>query len=48
MAAEKGNKYAQEWTLENALPRFEDALKYAKESDECLCLQDAIAQNGIP
>lgn len=48
MAAEKGNKYAQEWTLENALPRFEDALKYAEENEECLCLQDAIFQSGIP
>lgn len=45
---ELGNKYAQEWTLENALPRFEDALKYASEDDECLCLQDAIARSGIP
>lgn len=48
MAAEKGNKYAQEWTFENALPRFEDALKFAKENDDCLCLQDAILQTGIP
>jgi hypothetical protein len=48
MAAPKGNKYMQEWTLENALPRFEDALKYAIENDDCLCLQDAIAQTGIP
>ena len=48
MAAPKGNKYTQEWTLENAQPRFEDALKYAMENDECLCLQDAIFQTGIP
>lgn len=45
---EIGNRYAQEWTLENALPRFEDALKYAEDDDACLCLQDAIAQTGIP
>jgi hypothetical protein len=48
MAAPKGNKYAQEWTFENALPRFEDALKYAREDNTCLCLQDAIIQSGIP
>jgi hypothetical protein len=48
MAAAKGNNYAREWTLENALPRFEDALKYAEENEECLCLQDAIFQTGIP
>lgn len=48
MAAEKGNQYAREWTLENALPRFEDALEYATNNDECLCFQDAIFQSGIP
>lgn len=48
MAFEKGNKYSQEWTLENALPRFVDALEYSRSSDDCLCLQDAIAQTGIP
>lgn len=48
MAFEKGNKHAQEWTLENAEPRFKDALKFAEESDECLCLQDAIFETGIP
>lgn len=48
MPAPKGNKYAQEWTLDNALPRFEDALKFAREDDECLCLQDAIIHSGIP
>lgn len=48
MGFEFKNKYAQEWTLENALPRFEDALKYAKVDDDCLCLQDAIFKTGIP
>ena len=48
MAFEKGNKYNQEWTLENAMPRFEDALKYAQENEDCLCMQDAVAQTGIP
>jgi len=48
MAFEKNNKYAQEWTLENAQPRFEDALKYATDNEECLCLQDAIYESGIP
>lgn len=48
MAFEIGNKYAQQWNLENAKPRFEDALKYAVENDDCLCLQDAIFQTGIP
>jgi hypothetical protein len=47
MAFENGNKLAQEWTLENALPRFEDALKRS-ENDECLCMQDAIRESGIP
>lgn len=48
MAAPKGNSYAREWTVENALPRFEDALKYATNTDDCLCIQDAIKQTGIP
>jgi len=48
MAFEIGNRYAQEWTLENAMPRFEDVLKYAIEDDTCLCMQDAIRQSGIP
>ena len=43
-----GNKYAQEWTLENSLPRFEDALKDAEENEDCLCIQDAISVTGIP
>lgn len=48
MAAPIGNKYAQQWTLENAQPRFEDALKFAQENENCLCLQDAIIYSGIP
>lgn len=48
MPFQKGNKLAQEWTLENALPRFEDALEYAETNDECLCLQDAIYYCAIP
>ena len=48
MAFEKGNKYAQEWTLENALPRFEDALAFAENDKDCLCLQDAKYVSGIP
>jgi hypothetical protein len=47
MAAEKGNQYAREWTIENALPRFEDALQFAEENETCLCLQDAIYHSGI-
>lgn len=47
MAAPKGNNYASEWTLENALPRFEDALKRS-ENDECLCMQDAVKNSLIP
>ena len=43
-----GNKYSQEWTLENAQPRFEDALKFATEDETCLCMQDAIVHTGIP
>lgn len=48
MAAAKGNNYASEWTVENALPRFKDALKYAEENENCLCLQDAIKETLIP
>jgi hypothetical protein len=48
MAFEIGNKYAQEWTLENATPRFDDAIEYAETNDECLCLQDAIHYSAIP
>ncbi len=48
MPFEKGNKLAQEWNIENALPRFDDALEYAENNDECLCLQDAIHYSAIP
>lgn len=48
MAAPKGNKYAAQWTLENALPRFEDALVFAETDNDCLCLQDAKFKTGIP
>jgi hypothetical protein len=48
MAFEKGNKTAQEWTLENAKPRFDDALEFAENDQTCLCLQDAIYFSGIP
>lgn len=48
MPAEPKNKYAQEWTLENAQPRFEDALQFAENDESCLCLQDAIYYSGIP
>lgn len=48
MAAPLENKYAQEWTLENALPRFQDALDFARKSADCLCMQDAVAETGIP
>jgi len=48
MAFEKGNHNAQEWTLENAQPRFEDALEFAESDTTCLCLQDAIHFSGIP
>ena len=47
MAAPSGNVYSQVWTLENALPRFIDALEFSK-TDDCLCLQDAIIHSGIP
>lgn len=48
MPFEKGNNLAQEWSIENATPRFQDALKFAREDDECLCMQDAVAHSGIP
>lgn len=48
MSAEKNNKYAQQWTIENAKPYFEDALEYAETNEDCLCLQDAIYNSGIP
>jgi hypothetical protein len=49
MAAPKGNNYASEWTLENALPRFEDALNFTLDDEKnCLCLQEAIMYSGIP
>ena len=48
MAAEINNKYAQEWTLENATPRFQDALEFAETDPTCLCLQDAIYFSAIP
>lgn len=49
MGFQPGNKCASEWTLENALPRFEDALKFALDDEKnCLCMQEAIMYSGIP
>lgn len=48
MAFDLRNKYAQQWTIENAQPRFEDALEYAANNEDCLSLQDAKFQSGIP
>ena len=42
------NKAAQKWTLENAEPLFLKALDFAKSDDDCLCVQDAISESGIP
>ena len=47
MAAAEGNQYTRKYTLESALPLFEKALSYAIESNDCLCVQDAVAQSGI-
>lgn len=48
MSFQKGHKINQEWTLENAGPRFQDALQYAEKNENCLCLQDAIYYSAIP
>jgi hypothetical protein len=48
MPAPKGNKYAQIWDEENAMPEFLKALHYAAKDPRCLCLEDAIHQTEIP
>jgi hypothetical protein len=48
MAAPKGNKYAQIWDEENALPEFIKGLEYAEKNNSCLCLEDAIHHTSIP
>jgi len=48
MVFEPGHKYSEVYNLENALPRFEDALKFATENEDCLCLQDAKYKTAIP
>jgi hypothetical protein len=48
MAAEKGNKYAQIWTEDEAKELFMKGLNYAKSNTQCLHLADAIYETGIP
>lgn len=47
MSAEKGNKYAQMYTEEEALSMFEQMFEYSK-TDNCLCVQDAFLHVGMP
>ena len=48
MAAEKGNDYAKKYELEDLIYHFEKGLMYAQENDDCLCLQDAVFNRGLP
>ena len=48
MPAQKGNKYAQKYTLDEAMELFIIGLEYAESNDNCLSLADAIKQTTIP
>lgn len=48
MPAQKGNKYAQKYTLDEAMELFIIGLEYAESNDSCLSLADAIKQTTIP
>jgi len=41
MAAEKGNKYAEKYSKEQAIDLFSKMIEDAKKNDECLSLEDA-------
>jgi uncharacterized LabA/DUF88 family protein len=47
MPAQKGNKYAQKYTLDEAMELFIIGLEYAESNDNCLSLADAIKQTTI-
>ena len=44
----KGNRDAEKWSLEDAEELFLKALDFANDSDECLCVEDAIHHTKIP
>lgn len=48
MAAEKGNKYAQEWSEEAAIIAFIEILEYAETREDCLSLQKAVKSSNMP
>lgn len=47
MGAEIGNRYAEKYTLEEALVLFEQMLDYSA-TDDCLCVQDAFLHIKMP
>lgn len=48
MGAEKDNKYAEKYTLEDAEKIFNEILKLSIESEDVLCIQEAVIKSGIP
>ena len=48
MAAPKGNQYTRKYTEKEAFKIFEATLKWAKEEEDCLCVQDAVIHSDIP
>ena len=49
MAAPKGNKYGQRYSLKEAEKIFIETLEFVREnSEDCLCMQDAVIHSGIP
>ena len=44
----KGNRDAEKWSLEKAEELFNKAYEYALTNKDCLCVEDAIYQSGIP
>ena len=47
MPAQKGNKYAQKYTIDEAMEVFIQMLEFSK-TDECLCIQDAFLHVELP
>ena len=46
MAAEKGNKYNEKWTIEKAEDFCDDVLRHIKENTKCRSLSEACCELG--
>tara|TARA_R110000851_G_scaffold169187_3_gene315366 strand:- start:660 stop:1061 length:402 start_codon:yes stop_codon:yes gene_type:complete len=44
----EGNRHAEKWSLEDAEILFYKAFEFSNDSDDCLCVEDAIHHTKIP